>query len=129
MGLSSKEDRSSTSKERYGPVGPGRAGLGRVAQYEKFPLESIFLTAAGRLKRFSRHSACLKTKKSRNVNENAKDMNRRQQLIEQIYIVECSQRYSKHVKCRLEHFKRPAAVYERASAASGASSFEFKGKI
>ena len=69
-----------------------------------------FLTAAGRLKRFSRHSACLKTKKSRNVNENTKDMNRREQIIEQIYIVECSQRYSKHVKCRLERFKRPAAV-------------------
>ena len=62
------------------------------------------------VKRFTRHSACLKTKKSRHVNENAKDMSRREQLIEQIYIVECSQRYSKHVKCRLERFKRPAAV-------------------
>ena len=72
--------------------------------------KSIFLTAAGRLKRYSRHSACLKTKKSINVNENSKDMNRREQIIEQIYIEECSQRYSKHVKCRLEHFKRPAAV-------------------
>ena len=70
----------------------------------------FFLTAAGRLKRFSRHPACSKTKKSRNVNENAKDMNRREQIIEQIYIVECSQRYSRHVKCRLERFKRPAAV-------------------
>ena len=26
-------------------------------------------------------------------------------LIQQIYIVECSQRYSKHVKYRLEHLK------------------------
>ena len=49
----------------------------------------FFLTAAGRLKLFSRHSACLKAKKSRNVNENAKDMNRREQIIEQIYIMEC----------------------------------------
>ena len=38
------------------------------------------------------------------------DMNRREQIIVQIYIVECSERYSKHVKCRLERFKRPAAV-------------------
>ena len=52
----------------------------------------------------------MKAKKSRNVNENAKDINRREKIIEQIYIVECTQRYSNHVKCRLERFKRPAAV-------------------
>ena len=35
---------------------------------------------------------------------------RREKIIQQIYMVECTQRYSKHVKCRLERFKRPAAV-------------------
>ena len=44
------------------------------------------------------------------MNENVNDMNSREQIIEQIFIVESSQRYSKHVKFRLEHFKRPAAV-------------------
>ena len=44
------------------------------------------------------------------MNENVNDMNSREQIIEQIFTVESSQRYSKHVKCRLEHFKRPAAV-------------------
>ena len=83
---------------------------GGWAQGFQYFIIVYFLTAAGRLKRFSRHSACLKTKKSRNVNENAKDMNRREKIIEQIYIVECTHRYSKHVKCRLERFKRPAAV-------------------
>ena len=43
------------------------------------------------------------------MNENVNDMNSREQIIEQIFL-ESSQRYSKHVKCRLEHFKRPAAV-------------------
>ena len=37
-------------------------------------------------------------------------MNRREQIIEKIYVVECSQRYNKYVKYRLEHFKRPAAT-------------------
>ena len=36
--------------------------------------------------------------------------NRLEQIIEQILIVECSQRYSQHVKYTLERFKRPAAV-------------------
>ena len=34
------------------------------------------------------------------MNENAKDMNIREKIIEQIYTVECTQRYSNHVKCR-----------------------------
>ena len=36
--------------------------------------------------------------------------NRREQIIEQILFVECSQRYSQHVNSTLERFKRPAAV-------------------
>ena len=36
--------------------------------------------------------------------------NRREQIIEQILIVECSQRFSQHVKYTLERFKRPSAV-------------------
>ena len=44
------------------------------------------------------------------MNEKVNDMNRREQIIEQIYVMECSQRYSKHVRYMLEHFKRPAAV-------------------
>ena len=46
------------------------------------------MTAASRLKRFSRHFECLKATKSRNVNENVNDMNRREQKIGQIYVVE-----------------------------------------
>ena len=69
-----------------------------------------FLTAAGRLKSSCRHSACIRTKKPRNVNEDLQDEFRREQIIEQILIVECSQRYNRHVKYTLERFKRPAAV-------------------
>ena len=74
---------------------------------------SVFITAAGRLKRFSRHSACLKAKKSRYVNENVNDMNRREQMIEKFTPWKCSQHYNKHVMYRLEHFKRPAAVKKK----------------
>ena len=42
--------------------------------------------------------------------------NRREQIIEQILIVECSLRYSQHVKYTIERFKRPAAVKNRHSS-------------
>ena len=46
--------------------------IGNWRETDDAAIVYFFLTAAGRLKRFSRYSACLKTKKSRNVNETPK---------------------------------------------------------